>query len=360
MKKRYISLFVCAGLGDILGTNILTNVQYKINTQLDYTNKIDWGEVILEYINHFIDNGGINNFKFEDGINLSADILYLISQSQSDNNIDSLKDSLINIYKQLVKEKNSKNRIYYISTFEIISKLLKDKNYSNIDNNYAIDVCIRTMYMGLIYSQENELDKLIDISIKNSRLTHNNIIGFLSGMATAYFVSLAVRNIKLEKWIYMLISLLESDTIKKYIDFKDTTQIIDYVTFLRGWQNYNDTKFMNNKTIKTQSTINLIYRLKYKATFFINEKENAFYECSNNLLQAYDSVLDCNGKWEKLVYYALLLPISKQNSLGALTCGLYGIIYGTDDIPKYMLKNVKSLNILQNLGEIYFEKYAIK
>merc|ERR1712196_36502 len=65
----------------------------------------------------------------------------------------------------------------------------------------------------------DDLEKLVSISILNSKLTHNYSIGYFGGLANAFFTSLAIKKISPWKWNKMFIDLLESDLLKKF--FKD-------------------------------------------------------------------------------------------------------------------------------------------
>ena len=54
---------------------------------------------------------------------------------------------------------------------------------------------MRCMPIGLIYHGKKNRNKLIYISIMSSKITHNNPIGYLGGLASALFTALAFEEV---------------------------------------------------------------------------------------------------------------------------------------------------------------------
>ena len=117
---------------------------------------------------------------------------------------------------------------------------------------------MRTFPIGLRYYKDEDIDKLIDISIISSKLTHNSPIGFLGGLSSAYFVKLAINKIDIKKWPYLLIELFESEKIKKYIDINNDEMYFDYRSTIRIWKKYVEIYFNSNNdpvTIKLKTNL---------------------------------------------------------------------------------------------------------
>jgi hypothetical protein len=177
----------------------------------------------------------------------------------------------------------------------------------------------------------------------------------LAGITSAYFVSLAVRDVQIEKWIILLIDLLKSDMIKKRFDLKDFENMIRYTDYLRIWHKYADYKFNDGKIIKTMSDSSLVFKLKFYNNFkYIND---AFLEdVISCLIMSYDSLLACEGNFEKILYYALFMP-GNTISVGGYVGGLYGLIYGTENVSKNMIKFLESINVremIEKFGKKYY------
>jgi ADP-ribosylglycohydrolase len=71
---------------------------------------------------------------------------------------------------------------------------------------------------------------------------------------------------------------------------------------------------------------------------------------------AYDALLDCDGKWEKIIFYAILNP-SDSSTVGAIAGGFYGAVYGFGDVPLTMLQNIEEGNNLIDLGKKMYKKF---
>jgi ADP-ribosylglycohydrolase len=219
---------------------------------------------------------------------------------------------------------------------------------------------MRNICIGLAFYSESDLDILIDFSIQSSQITHNSPLGFLAGFTSAYFASLAVREIELNKWVFMMLELLESDKIKKYIG-KSFDEQNDYNSYIRYWKKYIDTRFNGTKPIKTRSTSNMMFRIKYYYENFVKDSY-ADYTGSSGfcaMIMAYDALIDCDGKFEKLVYYSILNP-GDSDTIGSIACGLYGIVYGFGDVPKNLLCCIETKDKLLKLGEKFYKKFYKK
>ena len=351
-EKNYDNMYIVAYISDLFCSNIYYNVYLKrLKGAID--NEI-LSEIILEFVQYYIERGGFSEFEFDHNIYASSNILLLIDIMEAFTNSEK-KDLMTNVKKALKSgyDKSKRNREYggpllakdlLLTETEIENIKFDDKYTGNKNNNYSSDICVMTMPVGLYHSDEDKLEKLIEISIKISRLTHNNVIGILGGMTAAYFVSLAFREIDVIKWVYLLIKLLESNLIKKHLDLDDTKNNIDYVTFLRHWQNYRDTKFNEGKINKLKSDSSLAFKWKnYKK--YKHRDTILFEDVISCLIISYDSLLECDGSFEKIIYYALLLP-GLTMSIGAFVGGLYGLVYGIDNVPKNMIDYMESNDVL--------------
>lgn len=88
---------------------------------------------------------------------------------------------------------------------------------------------------------------LIDFSIKTSMITHNHPYGFLGGLVSALFTAYAIEGIKIEKWPFLMIDVLNSPKVKSYINRDDDDVYFAYKKYVRCWITYLEQRFQDNK-----------------------------------------------------------------------------------------------------------------
>lgn len=364
IKNKYNAVFILHALGDTLG---FKNGDWEFNY-----NKEQNLESVFNFIYEFIELGGVNGINLKDWL-ISDDTLYHMGIGNAmlkfKGKIDDkfkleLKDNLILIHNRIMQDDKTKNILRYpgIATEKYIEKFTEKSD----ENTFPYDklsggngAAMRNLCIGLVFHDSKDLNNLIDVSIISSKLTHNSPIGFLAGLTSAYFISLAISNIHMYKWVPMLIKLLESDYIKKYIDFNHNEIFLDYITFIRLWKKYYDTKFSNEEPLQLRIFKNFMFRIKYYFLNFVQNTNADFIGGSGIccMIMAYDSLIDCDGKWEKLIFYAILHP-GDSDTIGAIAGGLYGAVYGFGDVPEHMMAYLEEKKELENLGNTFFNKFA--
>jgi len=366
IKSKYEAVFLLHAVGDTIG---FKNSDWEFNYGKDASI-----ETVLEFMFEFIDLGGINGINLKDWM-ISDDTLYHIAigkslleykkfKKMSEEFIFNVKLQLIEMHNLMFDEKEQKGfyRFPGIVTTRSINTMSKDHDarkepYSKISGGNG--AAMRSLCIGLLFNKETDFEKLVDMSIILSKLTHNSPIGFLSGFTSAYFTSLGLRNVPIENWINLLINHLESKLIKNYVNSDDTSEFLDYITYINYWKIYLDTKFVEGKPLKTRSTTNMIFRMKYYQENFAKESKTVDKIGSSGycaMIMAYDALLDCDGKWEKLVFYSMLHP-GDSDTVGAIAGGLYGATYGFGDVPSNMFEYLEEKKTLKKIGNEMYEKY---
>lgn len=361
MEDRYICTFLLHALGDTIGyKNSDWEFNYNKETSLD---------TVVEYIFEFIDLGGINGIDLKEWI-ISDDTLYHIAIAKSllkyEGKIDEafvlvVKDNLIAMHNKMVQEERSGiNRHPGKATNKYIEKFTETqdgRHYKYDPMTGGNGAAMRTLCIGLAFHKEEQIDELISVSIETSKMTHNSPHGYLAGLTAAYFTSLAIRNVKIESWPYLLIDLLESDKVRK-MNIDNSKVNIDYIDYIRHWKRYVDTRFIDNKPIKSRATRNMMLRIRYYYLNFVKDTLADFIGGSGfcAMIMAYDALLDCDGKWEKLVFYSILHP-GDSDTVGAIAGGLYGAIYGFGDVPEKMLCCIEKKDKLIELGNTFYKKF---
>lgn len=356
MENKYISLFVLHALGDTIGyRNGIWEFNY-IHTSSQHDNLNIDKNLLYQFIYDFISLGGINNINLEDWT-VSDDTLLHIAIAKTllkENDIvETAKKELLKMYDIAVL------RHIGVTTKHSL-ELIKNNDFTEqyYESSGGNGCAMRTLCIGLAYYGEKNREKLIKISIETSKITHSNVIGYLGGFVGALFTAYAVENKEIETWVFLLIELLESSYIKKYINLEKFNEMRDYSEFVSAWKKYADIRFVNKKVQKQK----MFYNLSWRQNFFLTEFKG-FYD-DNNLggngytapIFAYDCLLTSGNNWESLIFYSIL-NIGDSDTVGAIACGWYGILYGIDDVPKNNLKWLEYKNELTNLGKQFYKKF---
>lgn len=360
--NKYKSFFIVLFLSNLFSIHLIIEVYDNIKANLEKTgDEINPREIILEYIGYYIQNGGYSNFKFSRTIK-SSDI-YLIKFATesliSKHFIKNLKHEIMNIFETIKtnkkpffggNEKHDNLEKYFRSEIEYKNLKNIEGFEGNKNNNHQPDICVTVMPIGIMYS--NNIDELINKSIMVAKLTHNNVVGILGAVISAYFTSLATSGVEIEKWIDMSIELMESKYIKNKLDLENTENMIDYVRFLHKFKRYRESRFNEGKIIKTKSNTNLIYKLRFHYTLLSDhESKLEVLNILACLISTYDALLECDGNYEKILYYLFFCFPGRTMHLSAFAGGLYGLLYGTN-IPKNMLNYLEEKKIILDIDEL--------
>lgn len=355
---KYISLFILHALGDTIGyRNGIWEFNYIKTDAITEINK----NLLYQFIYDFIALGGINNINLENWLVSDDTILHMaignaILMSDYDDIINNSKKELIKSYDEAL------HRHIGMTTKNSL-ELLK-----NSDKNIIYDVsgggngcAMRTLCIGLAYYGENNRKKLIDISVKTSKITHVNVIGYLGGLVGALFTAYAIENKPIEQWCFSLVELLESKNIKTYINLDSFDEMRDYGEFVSAWKKYISVRFINGK----KQTQKMFYNLSWRQNFFMTEFKSYIYDSRlggngyTATIFSYDCLLTAGDNWEALIFYSIL-NIGDSDTVGAIACGWYGILYGTENVPNKNLEWLEYKNELIEMGKKFYSKYYNK
>ena len=369
MSDKYIATFLLHALGDTIG---FKNGEWEFN----YYNKHADYKTTLDIVFDFISLGGVTEINLKDW-KVSDDTLFHLAIAESlikvnlkdiltTEQIKEVKEILRNTLKDISKDENEKNIFRGVGATTYRSLIDEKMPFTMSGGN---GVAMRNLCIGLAFHKPKDINKLIEYSIETGKITHLNPIGFLGGLSTAYFTHLAINNIKLSKWPYKLVELVESPSVMKYIDKDNFNIYANYRLFISLWKKYIELRFRDDKPIYTNAHKNLIFRTKFfydfKYNYDVYEKiPNKLEESYNTIggsgvtavLMAYDALLDANDNWEKLIYYSML-HVGDSDTVGAIAGGLYGILYGIDKVPKQLLEHIENKNKIIEIAEKLFNKY---
>lgn len=355
MEDRYIAAIVLHALGDTIG---FKNGDWEFNYNKNFITLDTTNELLYE----FIELGGINAIDLKGWLVSDDTIIHLCMMRAltsfdkkeiiNENMIIKYKEELVNAYNDMTDDEVNKKIFRHpgVTTNKYIRQFEKGHDGRDLpydDRAGGNGAAMRTNCLGLVYYGENNRDKLIQISIETSKLTHNNAIGYLGGLTSALFTAFAIENIDILKWPFMLVDLLKSDRVKKYMTNDDPNEVNDYDSYSNYWRKYIDSKFEDGKIIITRAQANIIFRSRFyyenftRGTKALLIGESGF--CAT--IMAYDCLVDAKNVWEKLIIYSAL-HFGDSDTVAAISASWYGALYGFGDVPE---KNLKYLEFKKEL-----------
>jgi ADP-ribosylarginine hydrolase len=214
-------------------------------------------------LNHnFLILGGPMNISLNNW-NASDDTIMIIATGNAIVKGDYEKEYL-DIYDLLYSQKRGSGKCTLTSLEKLKRNQPLDINSSMGGNGAAM----RTGPIGLYYY--NDIEKVIQESIKASIITHNYYLGFLGGMVTAVFTAFAMKNIPAWKWCEELITLYNKKIIHKY--YPEKHNINDLNEYIGYWKRYQETRI--NK-LKYKNTLDNCKFPEDRTTFLLSFYPNS-------------------------------------------------------------------------------------
>lgn len=359
-------------LGSYLDTLGFCNGLWEFNfTKTIKITSLTMGNYInYEILSDFFNRGGFN-IDISDW-NASDDTIMMIATIKACKKGGSQED-FINEYLKITPLLEDIKRLSGIATINSLKILKKTRDPSKILYSSSMGgngAAMRTHYIGIHF---NDINKIIEVSIMASRLTHNYPLGFLSGMAVALFTHWAINDIDPWKWCGKLIELEEKEIIDEIIK-KNANDIYDkYMIDKSEFWNvvYKYREFRANRFhLRTTEFRFGFDRNNDLVSILYDDKLKDFSRMGGDgvsaVLMAYDSILlsimpkgsnetsdEINLKkpenllysWQNLVFLSTL-HFGDNDTIGAITGMLFGALRGFDGVSE------KVLNMLEFKNEI--------
>lgn len=357
IEEKYIATILLHALGDTIG--------FKNGLWEFFPNNSSYGST-LEKLYEFIDLGGINNINLKNW-NVSDDTLLHMAIAKSlilSHDADLEKMTISQIIKacdtMATDKKNGVNR-YVGNAVEKHATLLKNgadwRKFEFDKYGGGNGAAMRTNCIGLAFFGEDNREKLIEYAVSSSKMTHTNPIGWMGGLSTALFTAFILEEKPINDWIPLMLSLMKSQRVTKYLDQNNKPELDSYEQFIQCWQNYYEARFNNGVPTKIKSHTNLIQRLMfYNNIFELNPMGKMGFSGFSAVIVAYDCLLDAGNNWEKLVIYSMINNFD-SDTIGAIAGGLFGTLYGLGNIPKNNLEYIEFKDRLIKIGKLLYRKY---
>jgi hypothetical protein len=217
--------------------------------------------------------------------------------------------------------------------------------------NDSLTVCLLCSIVGIRF--HSDTSKLIKFSLELSKTINkkdNDIMSEVGGIVSAYITSLLMNDTKIDNVAGAVIEFLT--TFDKNHNYKK-----NFKFFKNTWIKYFENRFRNNKPIRNEANlISHIMSIPFKRTYHyvknycIDEHYPGLFSL-DILIISYDCLLDSESNFEKFIYYCCLHNGNRSST--AMLGGLwYGILYGKDKIPEYLVQYV------DKLFPLYFNKFT--
>ncbi len=225
-KQNIMYCIHCAIIGDIIGFGN-GEIEFNFNTSNKIDNRYDIDKISAYSTRHvvdFISKGGYTGIDLTKYIASDDTILLLAvfdamtqvtDKTEISDAVEITKDKMI---EYITNDKKRDARYYCHRTLDSINRIVSGKKWDNFgfsERGGGCGASMRCMAIGLRYSEEENLNKLIEVSIQSSRITHNNPIGYLGGFVSALFTSFGIQKLEPKTWIFKLIKILKEDTYGK-------------------------------------------------------------------------------------------------------------------------------------------------
>jgi ADP-ribosylarginine hydrolase len=390
METNYSACLLLAAVGDTIGFfngKIEYNETPANNRNLKDIKSRDFLHS-TQNVFFFMSLGGINNINLkgwivsDDTIMQMATASAFIDKKKYVKKYDSKKiiDQVIDNYFDEFKKRSMVSRFPGTTIQKSINRLQDELNrkYHDIEYDFyagGSGCSMRTACIGLVFNEPKDFKKLLQISLEVGRITHSNSISYLGGFVSAFFTSLAVQKVPIEKWPFKLIELDNKDVFGKYI--KSKWSKIEYVDFLRDkdrffdkWKIYIEDRFDKKKPIQDSSVgglhhphmVHPYFRSKYYWKTFGWKKQaepNVGSGGDDSVIVAYDCLIDAGKCWEKLVIYAMLHS-GDSDTTGSIAGAWYGILYGTENVPGNMVEHLELKEEINYIGSELYNLYYNK
>lgn len=356
-------------IGDTIGFgNGYFEFNYGVSKQVKNNKEAEnLSTFTIQLVFEFINRGGFTGFdlKYEELIASDDSILTLAVFDAVKNSLNKPSYQVVEIIKNKLLEyylnDELKEKRYYGNRTTLSLNRIKNKEdwqkRAFSDNAGGSGASMRCMPIGLFYHGKENREKLLSISIDSSRVTHNNPIGYLGGFASALFTALAIEGVNPKKWIVILKEMFENEIIhnyiKKTIGEKTPNELKFHMREVENFYRYLNTyykwRFYKGELKIKKSMSNLAYR-----NFLFYQKfsdTSIYYPGSNGLdsiLLAYDSIISCDGSFEKLIYLAMLHG-GDSDSTGCIAGALFGAYYGNVNLPK----NLTQIELQSQLDNLF-------
>lgn len=335
-------------LGDTLG-------YYNGKWEFNYGQKVTSAGV-NEKIYEFISLGGVNDISIVNWLSSDDTILYLATYQVLVNGFEDINDFGKKLKKSYLEAVPLiKGRHPGKMTMQSLSQQKIKWNELEYDSSaIGAGAAMRSGCIGIFYPGKHNRDMLISLAIESSRITHNSAIAILGAVTTALFTAYAIERVPVNHWPHKLLKLLKSGRIDRYMEKSRPKEYYlysrDKILYYAQWEKYITMRFSGLQPISQPIYKNPVSRFEHFSSNFSKGHEDFPFSTGDDcVIMAYDSLLESDGVFEKLLVYSVLHP-GDSDTVGCIAFSLYGAYYHP---PKYPDTVYDKLDKLEFSDRIY-------
>ncbi len=193
---------------------------------------------------------------------------------------------------------------------------------------------MRAMCIGLRYHGQAHRKELIATSIESGRITHNHVNGFMGAFVSAAFTALALEDVPVRRWGYLLIN----DLIPQCRDYLQNEAKRDWEVIDRDMHKFTQTfsKYLQERQILDDGDNEAVfpenYGIKERDAYYKKWSFDGWAGASgdDSVIIAYDALLSSKQDYEELVKRGVL-HYGDNDSTGTICLAWYGALKGLPD-----------------------------
>jgi ADP-ribosylarginine hydrolase len=380
MSKLKEKISASLVLGSYLDTLGFFNGKWEFNYNIRVESYVSAFVINYEILHNFVSLGGYNidisKWKASD------DTIMMIATANAclkGGTMEDFIDEYLNIL-PLLEEKSRLSGITTIQSLRILDKT-KDPNKINYSSSMGGNgAAMRTHYIGIHYKN---IEKIIDVSIMASRLTHNYPLGFLGGMTTALFTHYAINNINPWEWTKKMLEIEESGLIdsivKKQLNSSEYKEYLkdkeEYWVAWKRFQEFRATRFAirTPEFFESYARYNDLFKIIYNMNIDKDDNKIPYARLGSSgnaaTIIALDSLLmsinpidgveeidldkpeELKYNWQNLVFFSTL-HFGDNDTTGAIAGMWYGALRGYDGVNKTESKILNMLEFKKKLKKL--------
>lgn len=234
---------------------------------------------------------------------------------------DSDDASMRSITQKLIEYSNnpSSNRSFGSTNLQAISKLSEGYDWTNsgVRGKKSPGALTRTLLTGMVYY--DDLERLIRMTEKSSKITHDSKESIAASIAASYLVSMSLRDVDAKEYVPKIIQLTE----KICPDFAEQVSKIPSVI-----EGSNDLKSIKLHSMDINGNCEDIFSI---SLYYILKNPNSFDEVINNSFNY----------------------VNDNASVSFIVGGIVGALNSIRIIPPDMVKNIEQKNNLDQLSRSF-------